>query len=184
MKSQIKHLIITTLCIAGMSLPTFSTPGATHATEKESIHWISIEKAMELNKTNPKKIYIDFYTDWCGWCKKMDRDCFTDPKVISEMNKDYYAVKFNAETKDKVLFHDVTYNFSIQNGANEFALSMLDGQLSYPTAVILSETQQKITMVPGYQKASFLVEILSYFGNNIHLKLSWDDYEKSLGHKS
>ncbi len=148
------------------------------AVKKEQIQWMTIEKAMELNKTHPRKIYIDFYTDWCGWCKKMDHDTYTDSKVISEMNNAYYAVKFNAESKDPVHINQTEYRYSPTQNINGFTLSLLDGQIGYPTAVILDERSKKITAVPGYQEPAMLVEILSYFGHNNHLKESFEDFQK------
>lgn len=146
---------------------------------KEEIQWLSIEKAMELSKTNPKKIYIDFFTSWCGWCRKMDKEAFTNLKVIHEMNKNYYAVKFNAEGKEAITINNQVYTYSSAQNIHSYTLAMLDGQLGYPTAVILGEKGQKITAIPGYQEAPMLVEILSYFGNNNHLKQSFEDYQKS-----
>ena len=58
----------------------------------EGIKWLTIEQAAERMKKEPRKIVIDVYTDWCGWCKKMDKNTFTDPKVVALVNKDYYAV--------------------------------------------------------------------------------------------
>ena len=146
----------------------------------EEIKWMSIEKAVELSKTNPKKIYIDFFTNWCGWCRKMDKEAFTNAKVIHEMNKNYYAVKFNAEGKDAITINNQVYTYSSAQNIHTYTLAMLDGQLGYPTAVILGEKGQKITAIPGYQEAPMLVEILSYFGNNNHLKQSFEDYQKSV----
>ena len=48
--------------------------GIAQDVQESKIKWISIEEAEKLNKENPKKIMIDVYTDWCGWCKKMDKD--------------------------------------------------------------------------------------------------------------
>jgi len=50
------------------------------------INWMSFEEAYELNKTQPKKIFIDMWTYWCGWCKRMDATTFTNPVVVEYMN--------------------------------------------------------------------------------------------------
>lgn len=54
--------------------------------ETPKIRWYSIEEAVELNSKSKakdkKKFFIDVYTDWCGWCKKMDANTFTDPVIV------------------------------------------------------------------------------------------------------
>ena len=77
--------------------------------EENEIEWITIEEAMELHSKNPKYWIIDIYTDWCGWCKRMDATTFKDPYVTEEINKNYYAVKFNAEAKRDIVVGDKTY---------------------------------------------------------------------------
>ena len=62
---------------------------------ENTLTWISFEQAVELQKKEPRKILIDIYTDWCGWCKKMDKYTYTDQSVINNLNTKYYLVKFN-----------------------------------------------------------------------------------------
>lgn len=120
--------------------------------EKKKIKWLSIEEAYELNKKEPRKIFIDVYTDWCGWCKKMDKDTFSDEKVAQFVNENFYAIKLNAENKDKiVLAQDTTTQQMI-------ARSM--GVSGYPTIVYMKEDFKTIHAVPGYQKAdAFLTNL-------------------------
>src|SRR5210317_2561338 len=74
--------------------------------ENNSIHWLSFEQAVELQtqEGNSKKIFIDVYTDWCGWCKKMDKNTFNHPVIAELLNTKFYAVKFDAESKEPVNF--------------------------------------------------------------------------------
>ena len=65
--------------------------------QKEQVNWISFEQLEDSLNVKPKKILISFYADWCSYCKKMDKVAYQDEKVISILNKDYYAVKMNAE---------------------------------------------------------------------------------------
>ena len=62
----------------------------------QDVNWMTIEKAQELQKTNPKNIIMDVYTDWCGPCKLMDKNTFQNEDVANYLNENYYAVKFNA----------------------------------------------------------------------------------------
>ena len=68
------------------------------------VKWMSWEEAVQANKKNPKKIFIDVYTDWCGWCKKMDKTTLSNPKIVKELNANFYSVKFDAEQKESINF--------------------------------------------------------------------------------
>jgi thioredoxin-related protein len=159
-----------------------NTTGSKKIKSPESIHWISFQEAIKLNAKEPRKIYIDVYTNWCGWCKRMDQTSFEDPKIIQEMSSDYYAVKLNAETKDSITFDKHTFRYMPEYKANELALALLHGQMAYPTTVILDQDEKILSRIPGYLEPNALQEILGYFGKNNHLKFTWNQYEKSLGH--
>ena len=75
----------------------------------QEINWISLDKALELQKTTPKKIFIDAYTVWCGPCKMLDRNTFKNKDVVDYINKNYYAVKFNAQGDEEVTYKGKTY---------------------------------------------------------------------------
>ena len=143
------------------------------ASSQESIHWMTWKEAIQHQKDAPKKIFIDIYTDWCGWCKKMDQTTFKDPGVIKYMNTYYYAVKFNAEQKDTLIYDNhVFYNInpSSRRGTHTFATSLLDNQMSYPSYVILDESLHRIMIVPGYKKVPYMLGILLFFGTNEYLR--------------
>lgn len=112
---------------------------------QESIQWMKFEEAIAANAKNPKIILVDVYTDWCGWCKKMDKDTFTDPRVIAHFQKNFYAVKLNAEdTNRKFPFMGKTFSEA------EMAASMRVN--SYPNFVVIEPRLQNIAQLPGYRE--------------------------------
>ncbi len=139
-----------------------------------SIEWLTFEEAVrKSNKhkmANRKKVFIDIYTDWCGWCKKMDRNTFQDSAVIEYIDKYYYPVKLDAEMKRNVILNGDTLEYISRGkrGTHELALKLMNGNPSYPTTVFLDERFNMLTPVPGYQSAANMKPILRFFGKDLH----------------
>ena len=152
---------------------------AAPAASTAKIKWVDFEEAVALNKKKPKKIFIDMYTDWCGWCKKMDASTFVNPVIVEYMNENYYAVKFNAERKDTVSFNGKDYvnaNPAGSRASHQLAQELLGGRMSYPSFVFLDENFGKLTTVPGYRKAPEFESILHYFGENAYKTQKWEEF--------
>lgn len=150
--------------------------------DAEKIKWYTFQQAIELSKKEKKKIFIDVYTDWCGWCKVMDKNTFTNPVIIKYMNQHYYAVKLNAEMKDTIVFNNYTFVNPAPNtprSTHQLASSLLNNKLSYPTTVYLDENFNLLTQVPGYLKPVQMEPILKYFGTNAYPATNWEDYSKN-----
>jgi thioredoxin-related protein len=150
----------------------------TFSASAQEVKWYTIKEAIELNKTNPKKIYLDVYTDWCGWCKKMDASTFTNPVIATLMNHYFYPVKYNAEVKDTLIVNNVRYiNEGGGRSAHQFAQYLLNGQLSYPTTVFLDETNNSLGPIPGYMDPKTLEPILIFIGENVYQKMKWEEFK-------
>lgn len=149
------------------------------ATVDTVINWIPIHEVEAALKKNPKKIFIDVYTDWCGWCKVMDKKTFSNKDVAMYMNENYYAIKFNAERKDSITFMGKTYGFVPQYRSNQLAAELMGGRMSYPTFVILDETAQNPIPVPGYQNVPTMEKILKYIATNTYKTVQFPEYEKT-----
>ena len=144
------------------------------------IHWItSIDELQAKMAQNPKKVYMDVYTDWCGWCKRMDATTFQNPDLITYMNNNFYAVRLNAERKDTIHFQGKDYFFNPQYKANTFAVEMMKGSMSYPTAVVMMENFQNPQAIPGFMEVKQIEPLLTYLGDNAYKHQSWDVYQKS-----
>lgn len=74
------------------------------AQPREQVNWLTFEQLSDSLDAQPKKVLISFHTDWCTYCRKMDQEVYTNPKVAKALNDRYYAVKFDAETTDTVRF--------------------------------------------------------------------------------
>ena len=142
------------------------------------IKWMTMEEALAAHAKAPKKILVDVYTDWCGWCKRMDATTFKDAEVARLVNRDFYAVKFDAEQSAPVAFAGKTYEFVAggRRGAHALARKLLRGRMGYPTVVFLDEDLRVIEPVPGYQDAAAMRKIVDYFGTETYKTIPWAQY--------
>ncbi len=140
--------------------------------EGSVVKWMTLEQAIEKSKTEKRKIVMDVYTDWCGWCKVMDKNTFSEPAVAKLLNEKFYAVKFDAEQTADVVFRGTTYKFVPQGntGVHQFAAALLNNQLSYPTVVFIEEDFKSVSPIPGFKKADEFHKMLTFFSENYYKK--------------
>lgn len=182
-----KNLVIVLLSLSGFFLSAFifiqnSSAPSSKPEEVEKIKWYTFQQAVEMSKKEKKKIFIDVYTDWCGWCKVMDKNTFTHPVIVKYMNQKYYAIKLDAEMKDTIIFNNTTFvnpNPKMPRSTHQLAASLLNNRMSYPTTVYLDENFNMLTQVPGYLQPVQIEPILKYFGDNAYPKIKWEDYQKT-----
>jgi len=143
----------------------------------QEINWVSLNEALELQKTEPKKIMMDAYTSWCGPCKMLDKNTFQNKDVAEYVNENFYAVKFDAEGKESISYQGNTYENSdydpakknTRNSVHDFTRAL--GVNAYPTIVFFDESAQVIAPVRGYQKPQQLEVYLKLFKTDKYKEL-------------
>lgn len=151
----------------------------------QEINWVSLEKAVELQKKQPKKIIMDMYTVWCGPCKLLDKNTFGNSDVINYINKHFYAVKFNAEGNETVnfkgnVFTNPNYDSNRAKSRNsQHQLSSFFRVTGYPTMVFLDENADFITPIVGYRNPQQLELYLKLFNSNNYKSLTTQEQFKA-----
>jgi thioredoxin-related protein len=170
-KKMRKFLVGSLLFIAAASWAQESHEGP--------VKWMSFEQAVEKSKTEKRKIFIDVYTDWCGWCKVMDKNTFSEPNVAKILNEKFYPVKLDAEQREDIVFNGTTFKFipAGNSGTHQLALALLNNQPSYPTVVFLTEDFAMIQPMPGYQKPEDFHKVIQFIGEDHFKKMKWAEWQ-------
>lgn len=128
-----------------------------------AVLWLPMEDAIRLAKKKKKKIIVDVYTDWCGWCKIMDKNTYARKRIIRFINENFYAVRFNAESRDSVNVMGQAYGYMPNSRVHGLAYSLLDGSMEYPSTVFLDDNINLLTIIPGYIQPEKMEVLLYYF---------------------
>lgn len=136
------------------------------------INWFDFEQGIEKAEAEGKDIIIDFYIDWCKWCKVMDDSTFSALEVIQYINENYVAIRVNAEDSNEyVIFKEQTFNLQ--------KLTSAFGVKGFPTYAFLNEKAQIITLVPSYIEKGMFLNILKYIHKKCYERqISFEDFLK------
>lgn len=166
MKKTLIISLFALICLSGMA--------------QEKIQWISFSEAVQRCTVEPKMVFIDVYTDWCGWCKRMDQTTFAHPVIAKYMNENFYAVKFDAERQDTVSFQGRSFYGTMRpdgrKGTHQLAYALLSGKMSYPSYVIMNEQMQIIQVIGGYIEAKQFEPMIHFFGDGAYKSMSGEDF--------
>ena len=118
--------------------------------ESPKIKWVDFNTGLSQAQQTGKLAVIDCYTDWCGWCKVMDKKTFSDPKIIERINEKYIAIKFNPEKPGKY-FAGSKDSLS----GRQLLMALSNNKPSgYPTFFFFVPQDAKLFQLPGYQDAN------------------------------
>lgn len=168
-----RYLVIGLLLVLTLTLTSSTSP-------EGLVNWLTFEQAVEKSKLQKRPVFIDVYTDWCGWCKVMDKNTFNDPQIAQILNEKFYAVKFNGEQKEDVVFNGTTFKFVGDGGRgyHQLAAALLNNKMSYPTVVFLNEEFGMLQPLPGYRKPEEFHPIARFIGEGHYKSTKWEEWQK------
>lgn len=117
--------------------------------------WLKFDAGLAKAKKENKSIVIDFYTDWCHWCKVMEKQTFENADVAKKLKKRFVTIRVNAEAQnEQVTFQDHTMS-NVQ-------LTRSFGVTGYPSIAFMDANGKPITIVPGFVKPDMFLNILDF----------------------
>lgn len=145
--------------IALLIIPVFIFSSFTPAqspTTKQELKWFGWNEGYAKAVKEGKIVLVDAYTDWCGWCKKMDRDTYTNPDIIKKINEHFVPIKFNPEIKD------VTYTIGDKSFKPEELYYMLTNgnATGFPTTYFIYPKKMSLFLEAGYKDSASFTQIL------------------------
>jgi len=175
-------VIVLTLFVL-FSFRTASKVVSTPLQNDVTISWMTFEEAMEAVKVEKRKVLISVHTEWCSWCKHMDKTTFKDPHIIKFINKKFYAVKLDAEQKADIVTPEKVYKYEKgtgkEKGFHQLAVALTMGRLTLPSTVFLDENFRVLQPISGYKDPKTFEMMMTYYGDNHYKNTPWTIYQKS-----
>lgn len=136
-----------------------------------SVTWYNFNEGLKLASEKRKHIVMDFYADWCGWCRKMEAEVFSDPEVAKNLRDNYICIRVHT---------DKNYNETIKfknHVLTKQEFSMMLGVQGLPTVVFMDRDGNLITKIPGYINKETFLPLLSYIREECYQKkVAFKDY--------
>lgn len=143
--------LLLTVCLATL-LP--AAPAG--AARSSGLPWRAWDAALTEARSSGRHVLVDVYTDWCGWCRRMDAEVYARPEVREYLARKFVLVKLDAEAADAARYEGRA--FTSRTLAARFNVS------GYPTTIFLKPDGAHLFNVPGYVPADRFLMVLRFVG--------------------
>ena len=168
--------IIRILALAfGILFTSFKTP----VSGTGELEWLKLGDISSKMDKEKKPVLIDLYTNWCYWCKVMDKKTYSNPQVQEYLQSHFYLAKVDAESRDDINWKNKSYAYNKSYKVNDFAVFLTAGRLSYPSTIIIVDEIDTPIAIPGFMEPKELELIVKYFGEGMYKTKSFPEFQKT-----
>ena len=132
---------------------------------------MKLDDAIAMAEKSPKKILLSVTAEWCGYCKKMDREVYGQQVVADLIDEHFYPAYIDTDSKNEVNFMGETY--TEQELAWAFRIT------GTPTTIFLSAEGKPLGVQPGFIPGDVFKKLVSFVGTDSFKSMSFDEYEPS-----
>lgn len=160
---------------------SFETIYRTNNPPTDRINWITFEEAVARTQTNPRKIIVAVYSNFMISSTLFNNTILADSSLTDYINENYYAVKIMAERTDTVVVGGRTFvnEQKVPNYPHQLAIALLNGEMYYPTLLMMDEKTSIINKIKGFMKLDDVDAVLHYFASNSYQTKSWEEFRAS-----
>jgi thioredoxin-related protein len=138
----------------------------------KGVAWLSPQQAQANWQNEKKPFIIDVYTDWCHYCKIMEKSTWSNAQLGEYVAKYFYPIKFNAESKEPVSWMGIDYEYKTSYKVHMLAAEWCGGNMVYPSTIFWIPGEEPV-IIPGVLTVKEIEPMLKYFGEGHYLKTEW-----------
>ena len=163
------------VCIVFLALLPLSLAFAQTESEDTSVTsgttfpWIPFDDAVTTAQESGKYVLVDIYAPWCGWCRRMQNEVYTDEELKAYLDEHFETGRLNiddSETRHQFKGYDLT--------SQELGYGL--GAEGTPTTVFLDPNGEYITRLPGYADLDTFNKVVRYIGSEAFRDMTFQEY--------
>lgn len=131
--------------------------------------WFPYHLGLEKARRNKKHVFIQFFATWCGYCRKMDKEVFSDRRVRSAIAKYFIPIRITEASQNKVRYQG--------QWMSEQELLVRHQISGFPTLLYLNPEGKEIGKLPGYIDADDMYGMLMFVGTQSYLKMDYQNFK-------
>ncbi len=160
MKSKSVIFILLVIFCLSVWIPYSCSSSEDNSASSGNIKWYKYDKGIEAGKNLNKKIFLNFYADWCGYCKVMNKNTFRDSSVVSYLNENFISIRVNSDRERKT--------------AAAYKVTGL------PVTWFIKANGDPIGNQPGYIPPETMLPILKYIQTESYNKMKFSEFQKNM----
>lgn len=160
------------LSVGGQAMPSAMAQRVA-TTPSSPMQWKRYDQGLSAAKNSKKYIFVQFYANWCGYCRKMDKEVFSKPQILNQLKSNFVAIRVNGESTNAVTVEG--------KQLSEQKLTQLHNVSGYPTLLFMDRQGKPIGKHPGYLGPDEFNSVLGYISSGSYQKMNFQNYMSRKG---